>query len=69
MDIFINLNRTQKQRFYFNHVFLPSPMQLWRCIMNSVEWNKKEELVAEQAMKYLKVRLQVYIVGIQFVCV
>ena len=23
--------------------------------MNSVEWNKKEELVAEQAMKFLKV--------------
>lgn len=23
--------------------------------MRSVEWNKKEELVAEQAMKYLKV--------------
>ena len=30
-------------------------MQLWQCIMRSVEWNKKEELVAEQAMKYLKV--------------
>ena len=29
--------------------------QLWRCIMNSVEWNKKEELVAEQALKHLKV--------------
>ena len=30
-------------------------LQLWRCIMASVEWNKKEELVAEQALKYLKV--------------
>ena len=30
-------------------------MQLWRCIMASVEWNKKEELVAEQALKHLKV--------------
>lgn len=29
--------------------------QLWQCIMKSVEWNKKEELVAEQALKYLKV--------------
>lgn len=29
--------------------------QLWRCIMASVEWNKKEELVAEQALKHLKV--------------
>ncbi len=24
--------------------------------MNSVEWNKKEELVAEQALKHLKVK-------------
>lgn len=28
---------------------------LWTCIMNAVEWNKKEELVAEQALKHLKV--------------
>uniref|UniRef100_A0A6I8RBZ4 eIF5-mimic protein 1 n=1 Tax=Xenopus tropicalis TaxID=8364 RepID=A0A6I8RBZ4_XENTR len=27
---------------------------LWSCIMNAVEWNKKEELVAEQALKHLK---------------
>ncbi|KAG8139057.1 hypothetical protein E2320_001834, partial [Naja naja] len=27
---------------------------LWTCIMNAVEWNKKEELVAEQALKHLK---------------
>ena len=30
-------------------------VQLWRCIMSQVEWNKKEELVAEQALKHLKV--------------
>ena len=29
--------------------------QLWRCVMDSVEWNKKEELVAEQALKHLMV--------------
>lgn len=29
---------------------------LWTCIMNAVEWNKKEELVAEQALKHLKVK-------------
>lgn len=34
---------------------------LWTCIMNAVEWNKKEELVAEQALKHLKV--QVFIGG------
>ncbi|XP_032818358.1 eIF5-mimic protein 1-like [Petromyzon marinus] len=27
---------------------------VWTCVMNSVEWNKKEELVAEQAVKHLK---------------
>lgn len=27
---------------------------LWNTLMNSVEWNKKEELVADQAMKHLK---------------
>lgn len=31
---------------------------LWTCIMNAVEWNKKEELVAEQALKHLKVQGQ-----------
>lgn len=36
----------------------PSPLQLWRSIMDSVEWNKKEELVAEQALKHLKVRMR-----------
>lgn len=29
---------------------------LWSCLMNAVEWNKKEELVTEQALKHLKVR-------------
>lgn len=32
---------------------------LWTCIMNAVEWNKKEELVAEQALKHLKVQSSV----------
>uniref|UniRef100_A0A8C4IMF8 eIF5-mimic protein 1 n=1 Tax=Dicentrarchus labrax TaxID=13489 RepID=A0A8C4IMF8_DICLA len=27
---------------------------LWTCLMNAVEWNKKEELVTEQALKHLK---------------
>jgi hypothetical protein len=27
---------------------------LWNTTMNAVEWNKKEELVAEQALKHLK---------------
>ncbi|XP_069050843.1 eIF5-mimic protein 1 isoform X2 [Lepisosteus oculatus] len=27
---------------------------LWTCVMNAVEWNKKEELVTEQALKHLK---------------
>uniref|UniRef100_A0A3B1IN16 eIF5-mimic protein 1 n=2 Tax=Astyanax mexicanus TaxID=7994 RepID=A0A3B1IN16_ASTMX len=27
---------------------------LWSCLMNAVEWNKKEELVTDQALKHLK---------------
>ena len=29
-------------------------MQVWSTLMGQVEWNKKEELVAEQAIKHLK---------------
>lgn len=29
---------------------------IWTSVMSSVEWNKKEELVTEQAIKLLKVR-------------
>lgn len=28
---------------------------IWTSVMSSVEWNKKEELVTEQAIKLLKV--------------
>lgn len=28
--------------------------QLWNTVMGAVEWNKKEELVAEQALKHLR---------------
>jgi hypothetical protein len=32
-----------------------SPLkQVWSTVMSQVEWNKKEELVAEQALKHLK---------------
>jgi hypothetical protein len=27
---------------------------VWNTLMNAVEWNKKEELVADQSLKYLK---------------
>jgi hypothetical protein len=30
------------------------PVLLWNTLMSTVEWNKKEELVAEQALKHLK---------------
>lgn len=29
-------------------------LQIWNTIMAAVEWNKKEDLVAEQALKHLK---------------
>ena len=28
---------------------------IWTSVMSCVEWNKKEELVTEQAIKHLKV--------------
>lgn len=28
---------------------------VWTSVMSAVEWNKKEELVTEQAIKHLKV--------------
>eukprot|EP00731_Ephydatia_muelleri_P031562 Em0023g69a len=34
---------------------------LWRSIMNAVEWNKKEELLAEQALKHLKQHYELFI--------
>lgn len=35
---------------------------LWNILMNAVEWNKKEELVTEQALKHLKVHDQPFII-------
>ena len=34
--------------------FVCTFLKVWNTIMNGVEWNKKEELVAEQALKHLK---------------
>lgn len=37
---------------------IPEPVVIgivWSSVMSTVEWNKKEELVAEQAIKHLKV--------------
>ena len=36
---------------------IPEPVVIgivWSSVMSTVEWNKKEELVAEQAIKHLK---------------
>lgn len=30
-------------------------LQIWAALMAAIEWNKKEELVAEQALKHIKV--------------
>lgn len=32
-------------------------LQVWGTLMAAVEWNKKEELVAEQALKHIKVSI------------
>jgi hypothetical protein len=34
--------------------------QVWSTVMSQVEWNKKEELVAEQALKHLKQYTQLF---------
>ncbi len=31
---------------------------MWTSVMSLVEWNKKEELVTEQAIKHLKVSVE-----------
>ena len=28
--------------------------QIWNCVMSAVEWNKKEDLLQEQALRHLK---------------
>jgi hypothetical protein len=41
---------------------IPEPdvvILIWKVIMSSVEWNKKEDLVAEQALKHLKVESEI----------
>lgn len=35
-------------------------LQIWKTVMESVEWNKKEELVADQALKHLKIYATVF---------
>lgn len=34
---------------------------IWTSVMSCVEWNKKEELVTEQAIKHLKVSVCRYL--------
>ena len=53
VDITVLVSLLDDGAYGNNHWYLLP--QLWRCIMGSVEWNKKEELVAEQALKHLKV--------------
>lgn len=38
--------------------------QVWKGLMRAVEWNKKEELVADQALRHLKVDLNFIIIMI-----
>lgn len=33
---------------------MPFIFQIWQCTMSSVEWNKKEDLLQEQALRHLK---------------
>ena len=38
----------------FSSLWYKCFLQVWNRLINAVEWNKKEELVAEQALKHLR---------------
>ena len=29
-------------------------LQIWNCVMSAIEWNKKEDLLQDQALRHLK---------------
>ncbi|KAG1687681.1 Basic leucine zipper and W2 domain-containing protein 2 [Nymphon striatum] len=50
---------TVKKQMEKNNLIEPDVIvMLWNTVMGAVEWNKKEELVAEQALKHLKQHTQ-----------
>lgn len=54
--IFLQIILYVKEEMKKNNI--PEPVVIgivWSSVMSTVEWNKKEELVAEQAIKHLKV--------------
>lgn len=34
--------------------FPSSLLQIWNCVMSAIEWNKKEDLLQDQALRHLK---------------
>lgn len=44
------MREKKEKSFRNNNLYL----QIWVVVMGQAEWNKKEELVAEQALKHLK---------------
>lgn len=49
-SLHINLNNG----FCMYLVLIFRKFQIWQCVMSRGEWNKKEELLAEQAAKHLR---------------
>jgi len=41
-------------RFFFLFVLQDMIVMIWNCTMSAVEWNKKEDLVQEQALRHLR---------------
>ena len=35
-------------------MFLSIIFQIWNCVMSAIEWNKKEDLLQEQALRHLR---------------
>lgn len=55
MAVWINTKTNVKQQIkvQFTKPVIYS-LQIWQCVMSRGEWNKKEELLAEQAAKHLR---------------
>jgi len=50
-DIILNVKEQMTKHALPEHEVV---VLIWKTLMDAVEWNKKEELVAEQALKHLK---------------
>ena len=53
--VFINFYYSFVNDKTYNALLASDTFQVWKGLMRAVEWNKKEELGADQALRHLKV--------------